>query len=72
MLQVASAAGDSMPSLFLEAHDNDATPQLVSSQPGTARLPLCACLSAHMLLLTVRPPVRPLQGAPHSLQLLAR
>ena len=46
MLQVASAAGDSMPCLFLQAHDNDATPQLVSCQLGSARLPLCVCVPA--------------------------
>ena len=44
MLQVASAAGDSMPCLLLQAHDNDATPQLVrrlSSWTPPACPPVC-------------------------------
>lgn len=39
MLAVASAAGDVLPCLFLQANDNDATPQLVSLTVLRARLP---------------------------------
>lgn len=42
MLEVASAAGDVLPCLFLQANDNEATQELVG----------CCCLVASQLLLS--------------------